>query len=421
MRKTTRLTILYSLVILIFCSVAWQHAHAIRPSIIYGGMVDNTQASATIPPCTAMGYSVETTLTTAIGANYQMVFHRVQRDAQTTRYGYAVIRHVVTGEYRLIVYNTSTMATVSNTQLQANSTGKYGEGVTGEIHTNTLYLFRHINTGFSGCVGGPCAALNIINESGTVLGESIVLGLQSTVFDDTRMSGATTLLLVDTAAAGLRRLSTWSTAGTKIFQGPNSAINANGLISYGVNSYNFVGFKDAAKTVWRVQGDSTTIDATGSFNASFPINNSLGAILVFPGNDIGATFVIGESIYFGGTNAVRGYLTGGLAFAGTTTTYVATDGSAGFQGTFWDATNQKVHSFRADGGAGPTEMIIRSTPDTGTIEERFTCGGGVCVVGSSAQVVDFIESYARLFAAVTSGSNAVFSRIKVCAAGGPSA
>jgi hypothetical protein len=164
--------------------------------------------------------------------------------------------------------------------------------------------------------------------------------------------------------------------------------------------------------VKRIQLDSVTVDTTNTFG--FPGATTLGALLTIPE----AQLVIGNSTSFGGIAAVRNYRTGGLVNVGTTNTYLTTDGSAVARSSFWDVVNNKVYEFRIDAGSGANNLM-RTTPDTAVIEQRFNCTG---CGANSLPTTDFAVSNARLYNAFDSSSTvAGVVRVKVCATGGPPA
>ena len=419
MRQTARLSILFFLMVMTFGSLS---SAQVRPNIMYGGSVDNTQPSGVVPPCATMGYSVETTLTlsTVPTAQWTLEFMRINRTSSTVRTGYVVARQTVTQEKRLITYDTRTMTVIASVTINNPAVGKYTSGTqSGDTDNDVLYLARLVNNGaIFGCTAGggfPCVSMSKFDMFGNMLGESIAGTLATANIDDARIDNSTLLLLGSGAS---RYYQTWSVpGGSFIANSALTGIGSTGIIALGVmDGFKYVGFTDVAKTIHKLAASSTTISATGTFAGNFALNNTLGAILTFAPQ---ASLLIGESISFGGINASRGYLSNTLVNVGSTS-YVLANGSASAFGTFYDYVNNRMHGFRFTPGVAITNQILRTTPDTGVVEQAFTCSPA-CTGGGAVPLMDFNVNSARLFVAGNDGVNNTVSRIKVCATGGPSA
>lgn len=411
-RSLIRLSVLLCLLI---PSVVPSSAKA-QVSRVYAGAVQ--QIPDPIEPCTSSGFAVDATLLTTKPNNDQVEFHRIDRSRTADRVGYFTTRDNATSTGRwLYTYDARTMTLIRSLQIQAVGQTTFTNAITGEVVNGVLYLFRMVTAGSIGCpVGQQCIYLTKYDRQGVELGSTLVSGLTgiSQNLDDTRLNGGSTLLLVHGNTAGNRFLTTWSIPGGS-FVAVSAALGpvTSGQFALNADSgWQYIGFADAAKTVKRIQLDSTTVDTTNTF--SFSGANVLGALLTIPE----AQLVLGESTGNGGIAAVRNYRTGGLVNVGTTNTYLLTDGTAVARSTYWDVVNAKIYAFRQDAGSGANNLM-RTTPDTAIVEQRFNCTG---CAGTSLPTTDFAVSNARLYNAFNSSATvAGVVRVKVCATGGPPA
>lgn len=384
-------------------------------SVVVGAV---QQTPDPIPPCTTSGFAVDATLLTPKPTNDLIEFHRIDRSRTSDRIGYFTTRDNATSTRRwLYSYDARTMTLISAREIQALAQTTFTNAIIGEVVDGILYLYRMVTAGSIGCpVGQSCIYLTKFNRQLVELGSTLVSGLTgiSQKLDDARLNGASTLLLVHGNTAGNRFLSSWSIPGSS-FVAVSGALGPITTAQLAINAdagWQYIGFQDAAKTVKRIQLDSVTVDTTNTF--SFSGANALGAIFTIPE----AQLVIGESTGTGGIAAVRNYRTGGLVNVGTTSTYLLTDGSAASRASYWDVVNNKVYAFRVDAGSGANNLM-RSTPNTATIEQRFNCTG---CVASSLPTTDFAVSNARLYNGFDSSATvAGVVRVKVCATGGPPA
>lgn len=385
-------------------------------SSVYAGAVQSIPDP--ILPCTTSGFAVDATLLTAKPLNDVVEFHRIERSRTSDRTGYFTTRDVATSKRRwLYSYDARTMVLIAAREIQALGQTTFTNSIIGEISGNILYMFRVVTGGSIGCPGGQqCIYLTKFDRNLTELGSILVSGLTGILqnVEDARLNGASTLLLAYNNTASDRFLSSWSIPGGT-FIATSAALGPQAPIQFALNAdagWQYAGFGDASRTVKRIQLDSVTVDTTNTFG--FPGATTLGALFTIPE----AQLVIGNSTSFGGIAAVRNYRTGGLVNVGTTNTYLTTDGSAVARSSFWDVVNNKVYEFRVDAGSGANNLM-RTTPDTAVIEQRFNCTG---CPASSLPTTDFAVSNARLYNAFESSATvAGVVRVKVCATGGPPA
>jgi len=407
-----RLSVLLSLVIL---SGVPSSANA-QVSRVYAGAVQSTPDPIT--PCTSSGFAVDATLLTAKPLNDVTEFHRIDRGRTADRVGYITTRDIATGKRRwLYSYDARTMVLIASREIQGLGQTTFTNQITGEVINGFLYMYRMVTGGSLSCPGGQqCIYLTKYDRNLNELGSTLASGLPGITsnLDDARMNGASTLLLVHANTNSDRYLTTWSVPGSA-FISISAALGPKAPGQLAINGdagWQYVGFRDSTRTIKRVQLDSTTVDTTNTF--VFSGLETLGAIFAIPESQ----FVIGESTSFGGLAAVRNYRTGSLNNVGTTNTYLTTDGSAASRASYWDAVNNKVYEFRVDAGSGANNLM-RTTPDTAVIEQRFNCTG---CAATDSPTTDFSASNARLYNAFESdATNEGVVRVKVCATGGPPA
>lgn len=371
-----------------------------------------------IPPCTTSGFAVDATLLTPKPTNDLIEFHRIDRSRTSDRVGYFVTRDSATSTRRwLYTYDARSMVMISARELQALAQTTYTNKIAGEVVNGFLYLFRGVTAGSLTCpVGQQCIELSKYDRNGLLLGSTLASGLGLVDnLDDVRPSSASSLLLIYANSAGNRFYSLWSVPGGSFLgnsasQGP---IGAGQLVINGDAGFQYAGFNGGGKVAQQIPLNSAIPSITGGV-FTFPGINALGAIWNIPT----ASLVIGESTSAGGSNAVRNYRDANLGNVGTTTTYLLTDGSAVPRSTFWDVVNNKVYEFRLDAGSGANDLM-RTTPDTTVIEQRFNCTG---CPANSIPTTDFAVSNARLYNGFNSSATvAGVVRVKVCATGGPPA
>lgn len=370
-----------------------------------------------IEPCTTSGFAVDATLLTTKPTNDLIEFHRIDRSRTSDRVGYFTTRDSATGTRRwLYSYNARTMTMISARELQALGQTTYTNRIAGEVVGGFLYLYRVVTAGSLTCpVGQQCIELSKYDRNGLLLGSTIASGLGLVDnLDDVRPSSASSLLLINADTAGNRFYTLWSIPGAAFLGNSASqgAIGVGQLVINGDAGFQYAGFGGASRTAQKIPLNSVIPALTGSF--TFFGVEVLGAIW----NNPQASQVLGESTSAGGLNAVRNYRDADLVNLFSTGTYVLTDGSAAPRSTFWDAVNGKVYAFRVDAGSGANNLM-RSTPGTATIEQRFNCTG---CVASILPTTDFAVSNARLYNGFDSSATvAGVVRVKVCATGGPPA
>lgn len=383
---------------------------------VYVGATQQTPDPIT--PCTTSGFAVDATLLTAKPTNDLIEFHRIDRSRTSDRIGYFITRDSGTNTRRwLYTYDARAMTLITARELQSLGQTTFTNRIMGEVIDGILYLFRVVTAGSLTCpVGQQCLYLTKIDRNGLELGSTLVSGLGLTDnLDDVRSSSASSLLLIHANTAGNRFYSLWSVPGAAFLGNSASqgSIGAGQLVINGDMGFQYAGFVGAGKVAQQIPLNSAIPSITGG-TFTFPGVTVLGAIWNIPT----ASLVIGESTSAGGANAVRNYRDANLGNIGTTSTYLLTDGSAVPRSTFWDVVNSKVYEFRLDAGSGANNLM-RTTPDTAVIEQRFNCTG---CLANSIPTTDFAVSNARLYNGFDSAATvAGVVRVKVCATGGPPA
>lgn len=370
-----------------------------------------------IPPCTSSGFAVDATLLTAKPTNDLIEFHRIDRSRTSDRVGYFVTRDQATSSRRwLYTYDAKAMTMISARELQSLGQTTFTNRIVGEVVDGFLYLYRVVTAGSLTCpVGQQCIYLSKFDRNGNELGSTLASGMGLVDnLDDVRPSSASSLLLINANTAGNRFYTLWSVPGGAFLgvSASQGSIGAGQLVINGDAGFQYAGFGGAALTAQKIPLNSVIPALTGSF--SFFGVEVLGAIW----NNPTTSQVLGESTSAGGLNAVRNYRDANLANLFSTGTYVLTDGSAVARSTFFDNVNRKVYGFRIDAGSGANNLM-RTTPDTATIEQRFNCTG---CTANSIPTTDFAVSNARLYNGFDSSATvAGVVRVKVCATGGPPA
>jgi len=308
------------------------------------------------------------------------------------------------------------MAVLSSREIQALGQTTFTNRIAGEVIGGSLYLYRVVTGGSLTCPGGQqCLYLTKFDRNGLELGSTLASGLGLVDnLDDVRASSASSLLLIHANTAGNRFYSLWSVPGAAFLgvSASQGTIGSGQLAINGDIGFQYAGFNGAARTTQKIPLNSVIPSASDVF--SFSGVEVLGSIWTIPS----ALLVIGESTSAGGLPGVRNYRDSNLGNVGTATTYVLTDGSAAPRSTFWDDINSKVYAFRLDAGSGANNLM-RTTPDTAIIEQRFNCAG---CAASSIPTTDFAISNARLYNGFDSSATvAGVVRVKVCATGGPPA
>lgn len=387
-----------------------------------GANVDATNYPVTITPCTAYGFSEETTLTLPTGFNTPRMV-RVDHDG-SSNWGY-VIADDASGGIRMAAFDLTTMTVSATYVFQTSTPGKYTQvgRYAGDVIAGRLYTAMLARNGGGSCSGGlgfDCPAINIFN--GPIFdSESIDTGHQLATIDDMRASGSSTLLMIVSEGAGTRLFRTYGTSGTFTASGTDTGVSAFGKIAnFSLGGFQYAGLVNAGASVYQLGTGSPTVNATFAFS-SFG-GDLLGAIYTL---DQTTDYVAGESDITGGAQAERNWVPTGSLASVTNNTYAAggTQGAAAFQGTFYDSTNGKVFSYRELPGAVMGFVRTSGGPSPAfTVEQTFTCvscnqSGGTA---TGTQVVDYAPQKARMFVGNT-GAPGTISRVKVCSSGGPAA
>lgn len=361
-----------------------------------------------IPTCATSGYVLDGTLAANLLPSHTVIFHRVERSRRGDNYGFIVSRNTVSAQDReVIIYDARTMTIRTRKLFQTTGAFVYSTQFSGEIVDNVLYMVRSATTGGAGCIVNTCFIVSKMDIDGNILGTT-VSGVRADNIDDARMSGDSTLLVAYNDGSS-RRLATFSIPSTTLV-GSGGALSVSApyvLALNGAMGFQYAAVRSSAtKAAQRIPLASITVVDSGLF--VYGVNNSTYALAGIPP----ANLLVGDGNSFGGVAGQRGYLNADLSLVGTVNNFILSDGSpAGFT-TFYDSVNNKLHSFRDSSGPN----LIRTDP-LSVVEQRFNCAN--CAAIGLLPTVDFIESLGRLYQA-NGNANAIATRIKVCAVGGPS-
>jgi len=421
MWQTARHTILFFIVSVLMCMLP-TGSSALQPNTIYGANADVTPPSTFIIPCTTLGYSVDATGSfTAFGDTPVLNQAVVEHTRRDERIGYDVTRNNTNStEVWAYAYNAATMGLLSSTQLQVFGQLDYGNRVVA-VYNNALYLVRVVNAGRLGCTAlRRCMSLSRVTQDGTFTQGTPIDLVTSDIFglDDVSIDTDGTTYVAFASATG-RRLAILSANSLSLIGfGPDFAINGSGKFATVQEGtpFIYIGYQDASRTVQVFAKGTTTPLITSSF--AFSGINVQQALTVATSQNA----VVGLSSTVGGTPANMQYrdATTFSTISSMQSYPLASDGSASTGGSYYDSVNNKIHTFRTDGGGG-NPSIIRNTFSTSalTIEERFSCGTP-CNSGLF-RAYDFSPSTLRLYVGSISGTTITNTRIKICATGGPSA
>lgn len=385
-------------------------------------------------PCTTFGFVEEAQLTLPTGFNNGVMIRVMPSRTTNIPYnnlGYA-ITEVAAVNTQLTVFDLTTM-TIRASATISTPAGKYrlAQRVQGDLDTDgRLYIFREAAQGGPSCPAGSanCISFARFLENASMQLEGITGNCITSNIDDARDGGSGSYVTIsnrDPICGGTgREFRLWSKSSLAFSSlGTQFGISAFGHLSRLFNGNVYGCLTDATNTCRRIPSGSATSNATFSFTSSFS-TRLLGAIYPAVTDFVGNTNqILGSSDQTGGVQARRAFVNESNLVNCCTNLYAAggTDGAAIFQGTFYDALNNKVFSARVD---GINEELIRTTPgpNTFTVEATLNCvncnyNGGSA---SGSQVIDYAPHKARLFT-ISTTSPAVINRIRICATGGPPA
>lgn len=377
------------------------------------------------PPCTTFGFTEEATLTLPTGFN-NGVFLRTMTNPYNN-IGYAITEDG--GGQRIVTFDLTSM-TVRSSLTLGTFPGKYRSAlrVQGDIDTadSRLYVFREARNGGGSCTGGAggnCISFARFTDNQlSSFAEAITGPDASANIDDARQHGPHKFLIINNPAVN-RRLELFDKVSLiKDGNGSDFGIASFGHLSRTFSGHLYGCLIDAIGTCRRIPSGSATSDATfnysGLMGGNLISSNLYGGL---PGDQATPVPQIAIETTESGVASRRVYLRASDQVFTAANSYAITDGSALFQGSFYDAINNKVFSARNEGGA---IRLIRSTPGptTFTVEQTFACVACNMNTGSSTgtQVVDYAPHKMRLFT-ISLASPAVITRIRVCATGGPPA
>lgn len=381
-----------------------------------------TTLAGSTTPCTTMGFSVESTLTLPSGFGSARML-RVNKTATTGGLGYTV--HGNGNFIKVAAFDLDTMTLAGSTTLQATGSGQYySQGrYAGDTDGDTLFFFLLNNqvAGGGTCpiVGNLCISLKKASVSGGVINIGTFDDLSDTAanLDDARFTATDTMWLINGNNAGQRRIISFATNSlTRNATGSLLGVNAPGMFSTAqFGGYVYAAFSTTTSpNIFQFSPGNLPPVASGNV-ASGRVPGAIYAL-----TPSGSGVVAVESNINGLGVATRSYMSGTLVLNATDGYPVNTDGNPQFNSTFYDQVNDKVYSYRLDGGAGLTGDWMRLTSTSPmSVQQRFACGSGLCAnpVGLT-QVADFSENKARLYV-VNWDNPAKISKLKVCATGGP--
>lgn len=405
------------LLLLAFVCVSGSMAHAAAITTTLGVAVDPTRPPT--PPCSTFGFSIDATNTLPTGQNNIRML-RVDRTG-TTNFGYAITSQTGAG-YTVYLFNTRTMAVLGSVVHRITGYSDAGR-LQGEIASDyKLYLFHEVDNTNPGCANSNCLVMarwNLLTLEATGVD---AVGARIDNVDDAREMGSNFLVVVSRGTAPLvREFRTYNKSSLSfIAAGTQGAIATFTRISRPLNGVLYAHDESGSPNTYRFTGSSPTATATTTLNFSAPLLTSA----IFPASAItGFTdqFVFDSNVS-GASTPERSYITppativGPQGFSGGNA-----DLGASFQGTFWDATNQRVFALRTDGaGSGTAQRTTLGFSSPFTTEQNFACASCVNSGGqaSGSQIVDYSPARARLYVG-SNESPARVTRIKVCATGGP--